>query len=59
MSEPLRHPQSNDDEPVPQFATAADFALADALRRAIELRYFGTGGGSPPAPAAANEDGAR
>ena len=59
MSEPLRHPHSNDDEPVPQFATAADIALADALRRAIELRYFGTGGGSPPAPAAANEDGAR
>lgn len=53
----MRHPHSNDDDPVPQFATAADFALADALRRQLERRYFGGDGGSPKAPAAANEDG--
>lgn len=56
MSDAMRHPHSNDDDPVPQFATAADIALADALRRQLELRYFGSGGG-PAAPAAANEDG--
>ena len=55
----MRHSPMDDTEPVPQYATDADIALADALRRALELRYFGTGGGSPPAPAAANEDGAR
>jgi len=58
MSDAMRHPYRHDDEPAPQFATAADIALADALRRALELRYFGSGGGRPPAPAAANEDAA-
>ena len=59
MPDAMRHSSMDDPEPVPQFATAADIALADALRRALELRYFGTEGGSPPAPTAANEDGAR
>jgi hypothetical protein len=59
MFDPLRNPCSYDDEPVPQFATAADIALAEALRRQLELRYFGSGSGSPLASAAANEDGTR
>ena len=55
----MRHSPMVDTEPAPQYATAADIALADALRRQLELRYFGSEGGRPPAPAAANEDGAR
>jgi hypothetical protein len=53
----MRHPHRDDEDPVPQFATAADIALADALRRQLEVRYFGSDGGSPKAPTAANEDG--
>ncbi|MBK9116654.1 MAG: hypothetical protein IPM22_13785 [Betaproteobacteria bacterium] len=56
MPDPTRHPHRNENEPAPQFATAADFALADVLRRQLERRYFGAGGG-PAAPPAANEDG--
>jgi len=59
MPDAMRHSPMIDTEPVPQYATAADIALADALRRQLELRYFGSEGGGPPAPAAANEDGAR
>ena len=59
MSDAMRHSPMVDTEPVPQYATAADFALAAELRRQLELRYFGSEGDSPPAPAAANEDGAR
>ena len=57
MSDAMRHPHRDDEDPVPQFATAADIALADALRRQLEVRYFGSDGGSPKAPTAANEDG--
>jgi hypothetical protein len=59
MADAMRHLPLDDTEPAPQYATAADIALADALRRQLELRYFGSGGGHPPAPVAANEDGAR
>ena len=56
MPDATRRPQWLDDEPSPQFATAADIALADALRRQLERRYFGEGRDNPPVPPAANEE---
>ncbi|MFO1315379.1 MAG: hypothetical protein U1F58_07220 [Burkholderiales bacterium] len=57
MSDANRLRYAEPDEPSPLYATAADIALADALRRQLEQRYFGGGGADPPAAPAANEDG--